>query len=679
MRVAWFWPFAALIVPLAGTAPRSARGATATYEDALVARALRRTGLRPDPAPAGKTIGRVVVMRYDVIEARDPWPHWLNTLHVTTRERVIRQELLLHPGERFDAALVAESERNLRALPILAVARLVACRAAEPQRVDLLVVVKDLWSLRLNMVYGQTGSLLSALDFTPTEENLFGRYKRLSLHVALSQLELSLPLPFPLVLFTTGRVLRDRLVLGQAYFDRRLLGSRLRLLQQLDLRVEGRVPCGGSVGELRSADPRLWCPTRPAGTPSGLFARLRLDQPLYALAAPWGFHVDAWLDSQTIRAYRQHGPLVDDRLPPGERPGLSLETVTFTDHPDGQRRNVPYVYEQNRLVASAGVVRSFGGRLRHDLSWGLLAYRLAFLPPAGFPFDDLTRRWFVAATLPRSESAAAFYLRYGTRPTRFVRRRDLRGFALTEDYALGPALGLELRAAQNLVDGAQAFGEGFADLRWRWQLGDQLLTTTLAATARLQGGLASGSATTTAGDPMGLRSASPDPWVNQRFEASLYHVAPRWGWGRLHSYAALVLRRDDLDRGVSRLGGAGDSAPGFDAPGNDHATLRGYPSSAYAGRNLLRLHGEYRTLPVALWTIHLGGVVFYDSGSAWGSPGPGRLGPRFGWHHSLGLGLRAVLPQFDRDTLRIDLGLPLERDAPGSAETWLSFSFGQVF
>ncbi|MBK8482356.1 MAG: BamA/TamA family outer membrane protein [Proteobacteria bacterium] len=667
----------AALLLLCFAAPADA--AAPPYEDALVARALRRTGLTPDPAPAGKRIGRVVLLRYGIVDHDDPWPRWLNLVHVTTRERVIRQELLLHAGERYDAALVAESERNLRALPILAVARLVPCQGAQARAVDLLVVVKDLWSLRLNMVFGQTGSLLSTLDFMPTEENLLGRYKRLSLHVTLSQLELALPLPFPLVLFSTGRVLRDRLVLGEAYFDRRLLGSRLRLLQQVDLRIEGRVPCGGSVGQDPAADPRLWCPSRATGTLSGVLVRLRLDQPLYSLAAPWGFHVDAWVDDQTVRAYRQHGPTVDARLPPGERPGLSLETVSWSGHPDGRRRNVPYVYEQRRLVASTGVVRSFGRGLRQDLGWGLLAYRLAYSPPDGFPFDERTRRWFGAATLPRSESAAAFYLRYGTRPTRFVRQRNVRGFALTEDFALGPALGLELRAAQNLVDAAQAFGEGFADLRWRWQLSDQLLTLTLGATARLQGALAP--ADDAAGDAP-LPATSPRAaWVNQRMEAGVHHVAGRWGWGRLHSYASLVLRRDDLDRGVSRLGGAGDSvrAPDGNPPGSDHATLRGYPSSAYAGRNLLRLHSEYRTLPAALWTVHLGGVLFYDGGSAWGSPSPGRLAPAFRWHHSAGIGLRAVLPQFDRDTLRIDLGLPLERDAPGSAETWLSFSYGQAF
>ncbi|HLV20433.1 MAG TPA: hypothetical protein VKZ49_06120, partial [Polyangiaceae bacterium] len=45
-------------------------------------------------APAGKRIERVDVVALDVFEDRDPAPKLLNVLHVTTRERVIRRELL---------------------------------------------------------------------------------------------------------------------------------------------------------------------------------------------------------------------------------------------------------------------------------------------------------------------------------------------------------------------------------------------------------------------------------------------------------------------------------------------------------------------------------------------------------------------------------------------------------
>ncbi|MGE0439517.1 MAG: hypothetical protein AB7L66_15760 [Gemmatimonadales bacterium] len=48
----------------------------------------------------------------------------LNGLHFTTRPWVIKRELLLRPGQPYDSALVAESERGLRALRVFQSARI---------------------------------------------------------------------------------------------------------------------------------------------------------------------------------------------------------------------------------------------------------------------------------------------------------------------------------------------------------------------------------------------------------------------------------------------------------------------------------------------------------------------------------------------------------------------------
>jgi hypothetical protein len=73
------------------------------------------------PLDAQSTIRAIDVRRaqvFDSVEARR-WPYRAaNTLHVVTRESVVRRELLFRTGQPYDSALVSESARNLRALGI---------------------------------------------------------------------------------------------------------------------------------------------------------------------------------------------------------------------------------------------------------------------------------------------------------------------------------------------------------------------------------------------------------------------------------------------------------------------------------------------------------------------------------------------------------------------------------
>lgn len=56
-------------------------------------------------------------------------PRLMNGLHVTTRPGTIRRELLLRPGELFDSAKAAESERNLRFLRVFRMAKVDSVRS----------------------------------------------------------------------------------------------------------------------------------------------------------------------------------------------------------------------------------------------------------------------------------------------------------------------------------------------------------------------------------------------------------------------------------------------------------------------------------------------------------------------------------------------------------------------
>src|SRR5687767_3341383 len=70
---------------------------------------------------SGSAADPALVVQRVLLEPRDIFdPHersWLarmaNRLHFQTRPWVVRRELLFEPGEPYDSALVAESERNL--------------------------------------------------------------------------------------------------------------------------------------------------------------------------------------------------------------------------------------------------------------------------------------------------------------------------------------------------------------------------------------------------------------------------------------------------------------------------------------------------------------------------------------------------------------------------------------
>ena len=56
--------------------------------------------------------------------------------------------MLLREGDRYSQALVDETIRNLRQLPQLSVVLVVATVGSAPDRVGVVVITKDVWSLR---------------------------------------------------------------------------------------------------------------------------------------------------------------------------------------------------------------------------------------------------------------------------------------------------------------------------------------------------------------------------------------------------------------------------------------------------------------------------------------------------------------------------------------------------
>ncbi len=122
------------------------------------------------------TIDTIIVVNrnvFDLQEADAPGfiARLANRLHARTRAGVIRSTLLVNPGDRYDSARVAESERALRNLYVFSRVRIDTTRL--DRRLALRVATTDGWSTKPQLGYSSAGGDVTWLAGL-VEENLFG-------------------------------------------------------------------------------------------------------------------------------------------------------------------------------------------------------------------------------------------------------------------------------------------------------------------------------------------------------------------------------------------------------------------------------------------------------------------------------------------------------------------------
>jgi hypothetical protein len=128
-------------------------------------------------AAEGAVIGEIVIRNENIFDLSDPKENnWLfrlaNGIHVKTQPWVIRGQLLFRTGDPYDRRLLEESERNLRANRYFYDASIRPIRFRDG-RVDVEVLTRDVWTLRLGFRFGREGGA-NTLQFNVGELNLFG-------------------------------------------------------------------------------------------------------------------------------------------------------------------------------------------------------------------------------------------------------------------------------------------------------------------------------------------------------------------------------------------------------------------------------------------------------------------------------------------------------------------------
>jgi len=354
-----------------------------TYERETIERTLGRHSLDTDPAPEGKTIESVAIEVLDVIEDRDPLPGFLNGLHCTTRQHAIRRDLLFRAGQRYEKIIIDETERNLRALRQQSLVVIVPVRGTKPDTVRVLVLVKDVWSLRLNTSYRITGQGLETLYLQPAEENLFGMRRSLSSTLAYDPATLSF---------------------GGTFIEPRLADSRILVAVSANAIVN-----------------------HTTGLIEGTTGSFDYGVPLYSTRQDWAWGAALTWNESVTRRFRGRDLNVFNA-------DLATDPTSLCPDPS---RCIPITYRTDRITGTTGISRQWGRGTLQLVQVGVSADRRVYDPGdlSTYAADAVAR--FLDERVPTSVTRNGPFVRYQLQQNRFSKMQDVETLGLQENFRLG--------------------------------------------------------------------------------------------------------------------------------------------------------------------------------------------------------------------------------------------------
>lgn len=377
--------------------------------------------LEPEDA-RGKTIEEILVVTEDPLTPDDPWPDWGNLFHATSRDYVIQRELLFEEGDAFTPERALESARNLRGPLVLSVVLVLAVPGSSPDKVKVLVVTRDIWSLRTNTNFEFVGDTLNFFSLSLSENNILGLHKQGALTSLLQQ---------------------DTLSLGEYYADPRVLGSRWSAYESFSLIFN-----------------------RDTGEAEGYALGASLAHPLFSLRTPWAGGISLSSTRQIARIFE----------------GSEVRTFDNNNTPEVVEE-LPYIYRYRTFSVSSSITRSFGTTLKQNVSLGHTFADQKFefgendAQKAAFSSNENDAsfvRAFERNLLPRSERTSTLSLTYRIfTADDYLALRDFNSFALSEDFRFGPSLELGAGHAEPALGSDARFQRMNGSFLYRWLFGDR--------------------------------------------------------------------------------------------------------------------------------------------------------------------------------------------------------------
>ncbi|MBK8259579.1 MAG: hypothetical protein IPK82_43855 [Polyangiaceae bacterium] len=365
------------------------------YERETIQIGLSRTSRELDPKPEGKIIEGTDVITLDVIEPRDPIPLRLqglvNWFHVTTKPHFVRRELLYRDGDRYERRIIEESARNLRGLSQLSVVILIPTKGSAPDRVRMLLVTKDLWSLRIPLEYRLTSSgALEYLQAQITEINLLGTHHQASFNFNYNP---------------------DTVSWGGTLIVPRIWDSRYRFVADANVIFNYR-----------------------EGQAEGTYGTVSYYQPLFSLATEWSYGATINWNVGVTRRYIASE--VSEFDPEATGNPCRPRKVPTEEEPNPVP-GIPCKYHRDIQTGDIFLTRSFGRTVKHNFRASVFATREVYRPFDLTGFDRNLRDDFEHRVLRLSDSRFGAALQYQTFEARFMRLLDVEKMGLQEEYQLG--------------------------------------------------------------------------------------------------------------------------------------------------------------------------------------------------------------------------------------------------
>jgi len=359
----------------AGAQATTTSSPPSAYEASKIKHALDEVAGTIDATPEGKILEGVDIVRLEVIEKEDPAPRFLNVFHSTTRDIALRREVLLRVGERYRQYRVDETVRSLRQFQQLSLVLAVPLRGKTPDRVRILLITKDVWSIRMQFDLKLGPGGLDVLRIEPTERNIAG-----TLDSALTRFEL-----FP-----------KTLTFGAGYIIPRVNHRRLYLI------AEGNVVVN-----------------RDSGAAEGSYGRVGASSPQVSADQPVLWGVGTTWDNTYTRRY------------------VNAQLATFDAKSTPEDDRIPDVFHTRAITTSAALVRSFGVAKKLDVTLGAELNVRQYIGLDPNLYDPTVVAEYRARRLPTSDDRAAPYVQVRAYESRFLRIHDFDVLALQEDYRIG--------------------------------------------------------------------------------------------------------------------------------------------------------------------------------------------------------------------------------------------------
>lgn len=368
-------------------------------------------GFRIDPEPEGKFFGETHIANQEIFRPGSVLD-WLNVVHTTTQPRIVRDEVLWEESALFDEETVRETVRNLRGRSTLSVVAAVPIHTDDPSVVDMLIVTRDTWSLRLNTDFSATNAQLNRLLIGLTETNLVGLHKTIGVTTLYEP---------------------DTFKIGPTFIDPRIGQTRLSMVEQF-----------------------LFTMNHDTWELEGQTHFFEFGLPLYRLDSTWGF-----------RLAESHNLGVD-------RLFVDSDLRTYDDPETDEVEDIPYEVEQTEIAAELVALLRVGDYFKHDFSfgYGLTSHTSDIHHEVG---SADARAAFERDLLQRDELASFLKARWFFFEPDYRTFHNFNSFAFAEDFRVGPELSADIDLGPEFLGSDNGFVRGSVLAGYWWEIEGALL------------------------------------------------------------------------------------------------------------------------------------------------------------------------------------------------------------